>query len=108
VSAQMQSAGPGATFRAASLDYLEARRDSERLRVELLFTDCDLGMTFLDVAANSRNPETVERNRQHARKAYETVRRYVPNSVMTPAETKAIKGKLDELKKRLAAVGEYV
>jgi hypothetical protein len=108
VSAQMHITGSGATCRAGSLDYLDILRVSERLRVELLFADCDLGMTFLDVAANSGNPETVERNRQHARKAYETVRRYVPNAALTPAETRAIKRKLSILKKRLESVGELV
>lgn len=90
------------------LNSREIRRVSDRLKVELLFTDCELGMTFLDVAAKSGNSETVQRSRQHARRAYETVRHYMPKVVLSPAETKAIKSKLSELKRRLASVGERV
>jgi hypothetical protein len=46
---------------------------SNRLGVELLFTECDLAMTFWDVAANSQNPETVQRNLENACKAYAAV-----------------------------------
>jgi hypothetical protein len=41
--------------------------------VEFLLVDLDVGMTFLDVAEASRIEETKHRNRNNARKAYDTV-----------------------------------
>lgn len=78
-------------------------REANRVGAELLFTDCDLAMTFLDVAANSQNPETVQRNLENARKAYETVIRLMPKLAFTAAENQEIRSKLSELKRRLQA-----
>lgn len=78
-------------------------RASNRLGVELLFTDCDLAMTFLDVAANSQNPAAVQRNVENARKAYEAILRHMPKLILTAAEDQEIRSKLSELKRRLDA-----
>jgi len=48
-----------------------------------LLTDLDLAMTFLDLAAASRNPETSQRNHKNARKAYDTVLRFSSRLTLT-------------------------
>jgi len=70
------------------------------------FLKCDLALTFLNVADTSKIPETVKRNRQKARKVYDTVRYFLPNLVLTTAETQAIEEKLLVLRTRMEAAGE--
>jgi len=79
---------------------------ANRLGVEFMFTDCDLAMTFLDVADTTTIPETAQRNRQNARKAYDAILYYRAKRVLSAAETKSIEDKLTALRTRLEAAGE--
>jgi hypothetical protein len=60
-------------------------------------------MTFLDVAETSTRAETVSRNRQNARTAYESVRRLLPRLAFTTEEWQNIQEKLSNVKFRLEA-----
>jgi hypothetical protein len=79
---------------------------TNRAGVDFIFLDCDLAMTFLNVADTTKIPETVKRNRQKARKAYDTVRHLLPSLLLTIAETQAIERKLLALRTRMEAAGE--
>jgi hypothetical protein len=74
--------------------------------VAFLLADIDVGMTFMDVAESSHIQETVRRNHDNARKAYDTVLRLLGN--LTPALTqgKLIDAKMAVLKARLEAFGQ--
>jgi hypothetical protein len=74
--------------------------------VDFLFTECGLGVTFLNLADNTSIPETAQRNRENARKAYDTILRYMPKLVLSAAESQFIEKKLSALKTRLEAAGE--
>ena len=52
-------------------------------RIDFLLAECELAMTFLDVADASDTEKTVQRNWQNARTAYETVIRFLPNVTLT-------------------------
>jgi hypothetical protein len=54
-------------------------------RIDFLLAECELAMTFLDVADASDTEKTVQRNWQNARTAYETVIRFLPNVSLPPS-----------------------
>jgi hypothetical protein len=85
---------------------LEVDFATNRLGVDFLFTECDLAVTFLNVADNTAIPETVLRNRGNARKAYDTILRYMPKLVLSATETQSIERKLSSIRTRLEAAGE--
>jgi hypothetical protein len=79
---------------------------SNQLGVDFLFTECGLAITFLNVADNTSVPETAQRNRENARKAYDTILRYMPKLVLSAAENKFIEKKLSVVRTRLEDAGE--
>ncbi len=70
-----------------------------------LFADCDLAMTFLDVADTTAITETAQRNRQNARKTFSTILRAIPKLVLSAAERQSIEKKLSAVMTRLE--GEF-
>ena len=83
--------------------FLAMDRVSNRVGVELLFTDCDLAMTFLSMVATTRGPDVSQRNLQNARKAYEAILHHTPKLVLSAAESRDLRNKLSELRRRLKA-----
>ena len=47
--------------------------DTNRAGVDMLLTDLDTALTFMDVAQTSQIQDTIERNHKNARKAYDSV-----------------------------------
>lgn len=80
--------------------------ESSRAALEFLLTDLDLAMTFLDLADTSTIPETVQRNRHNARRAYDAVLHHLPKLVLTISERQAIEKKLSVLRMRIETAGE--
>jgi diketogulonate reductase-like aldo/keto reductase len=74
--------------------------------IEFLLTDLDVGLTFMDVAGVSNNEETVHRNCENARKAYDTVLRLLNNLAPDEKQHEQIEAKLALLKSRLMVVGQ--
>lgn len=71
-----RSASEWCSFDVANLAMYDTGRmgtESSRAALEFLLTDLDLAMTFLDVVDTSTIPETVQRNRHNARRAYDAV-----------------------------------
>lgn len=64
-------------------------------------------MTFLDVADTATIPETARRNRANARRAYDTIVHYLPQLVLTAAESHSIEKQLAALRIRMEAAGEH-
>jgi hypothetical protein len=81
-------------------------RDSNRIGVQFLFTDLDVGLTFLAVAATSGSLETTSRNWKNARKAHDAVLHLLQGLTPTEEELQSINEKLAALRLRLQAVGE--
>jgi hypothetical protein len=74
--------------------------------VDFLLSECDLALTFLDVADATAIPETAQRNRGNARKAYDVILRYMPKLVLSAAESQYTQTKLSTIRTRLEAVGD--
>ena len=70
-----------------------------------MVADIQLAETFLNMAESSRNEETIRRNHQNARKAYEVVSALLDRRNFDSTEHKAVQGKLALLKIRLDAIG---
>jgi hypothetical protein len=74
--------------------------------VNFLLTDLDLALTFMDIAEVSRHEETVRRNHNSARKAYDTVVRLLEKLMPDVEQRQVIDANLAVLKARLQAVGQ--
>jgi hypothetical protein len=74
--------------------------------MDFLLTDVDLAMTFMDVAAASHDQETVHRNHNNARKAYDTVLHLLGKMTLTAGKREEINAKLAVLKTRLQVMGQ--
>jgi hypothetical protein len=79
--------------------------NSNRIGAEFLITDLDIALTFLDVAQTSTNQETIRRNREHARRAYDTVVHLMSKIEVDHPERQKIHERLAKLRVRLQAVG---
>ena len=73
---------------------------------EFLLTDLDVAWTFMDVAETSGIEETVVRNHQNARKAYDTVLDFLSKLTLTASDRNAVEEKLAVLKTRLENAGQ--
>ena len=78
----------------------------EYASVEFLLTDIDVAMTFLDVAETSGIEETVTRNHQNARRAYDTVLSFLSKLTLHAGHRQQVETQLAVLKARLEAVGQ--
>lgn len=81
-------------------------RDSNRIGIQFLFTDLDVALSFLMVAATSGNLAIKQRNWKNARKAHDAVRHLLPRLTPTSEELQLINERLFALRLRLQAVGE--
>jgi len=72
--------------------------------VDFLLTDLDLAMTFMDIAKTSQIEETVRRNHNNARKAYDTVLHLLEKLTADAGQRQVIDAKLALLKTRLEAL----
>lgn len=73
-----------------------------------LLTDIDVALTFMDVAETTDIEDTVTRNHQNARKAYDTVLDFLSKLTLTPTDRQQVETKLAILKARLQAVGQQL
>jgi hypothetical protein len=64
------------------------------------------GLTFSKIALASRYQEKTERNRAHARKAYDTLLRFMSRDNATSGAWGEIRAKVAELKSDLQQLGE--
>jgi len=78
-------------------------RDVEFLRVEIR-----TGLTFSKIALEAHHRKTVDRNRAHARKAYDSVRYFMPRAGLSGDELNEIRSGLVKLKSKLQQLGEEI
>lgn len=74
--------------------------------VEFVLADLDVALTFMDVADASSLGETVIRNHNNARRAYDDILRLLQNLTPDVMQQQTIDDKLAILKKRLLAIGQ--
>ncbi len=86
-------------------DFPTTFRDVNRVGVEFVLTDLDLALTFMDVAECSHIEETVRRNHDNARKAYDAVVYFLEKVMPDPTQREVIDAKLALLRRRLRVAG---
>jgi len=82
-------------------DLQELREQSNRASVDLLFTDAEMALTFLDLARTSRNDDLRKRRIHEALKAYNFIRGHIPSVTLTASQKIALNKKMALLKLRL-------
>jgi hypothetical protein len=80
-----------------------ANGEIEFLRAELL-----IGLTLCKIARESRNEDKAARNRRNARKAYDSVLHFMPNTPLSVPDSAEFESKLTELRTELHLLGEKV
>jgi hypothetical protein len=86
----------------------ELREQSNKSLVDLLFTDVEMALTFVDLARVSRIPELKERRLKEARKACEFIVGRIPNVSLSSEQSVALNEKLAVLKDRLTRLSRQV
>lgn len=76
---------------------------TEFLRSELL-----AGITRAKIAQSTLDASKKQRNRLEARKAYDAILRFLPQTLLSQEEKEQIDSKLTELKSALRSIGEEV
>lgn len=79
----------------------ELQAQSNQANVNLLFTDAEMALTFLDLARTSQDEKLKLRRMHEAGKAYTFIQRRIPTLRLTPDETIALNKKMALLKLRL-------
>jgi len=78
------------------------------VRAEMVFIRTELlaGLTRAKIAQNTTDEQKRHRNRVEARKAYDAILRFLPQSSVSSDEKEQIDSKIAELKFVLASLGE--
>lgn len=79
--------------------------DSHWICVDLLISDVNLGLTFLDLAETTSRAEDRARRIQEAQKAYETTLYFLTRVTPTEEQSEVLNRNLLTLKTRLLASG---
>ena len=85
----------------AKLRNRDMRRDLDRIGVEFLMVEAELGNTFADRALVPTDAGMMERNREQAQRAYDEVRRYRTRVEFAAAELLILKARMKDLKAKL-------
>ena len=83
-------------------------KKKENSDIEFLRAEALTGLTFSKIALGSRHPEKTDRNRAKARKAYDTLLRFMPPCNAASQALEEITAKVAELKVNLQQLGEEV
>jgi hypothetical protein len=93
----------------AGRDSLRLMAELDRTKIEIVFTDLEVAFSFAALAATFENPDTRNRNRVNARKAYFQIRdKLLPLCNPTTSERAEIVEKLEELRGCLERLGEKI
>ena len=76
--------------------------------IDFLRLEIDTGLTLAKIALDAHRHDRRDRNRLNARKAYDTVLRFIPRVNLTPEETSEMKIRVEHLKAELLRLGEEV
>jgi hypothetical protein len=87
-------------------DLTDMGKELNATNVNFLKIDVETALTFSKLARQSTNEEKKERNRQHARRAYDTILHLWNTVAFTPDEEAYMRDMLTQLKIDLEMLGE--
>ena len=88
------------------MDFLKASRNSNSARVQFIFTELCIGLTFALIARRATEGEARTRNCVRARAAYDCIVRFVDRVSMTRKESREAETKITSLRACLENLGE--
>jgi len=88
--------------------HLDIMKNLEDGEIEFLRAEALTGVTFAKIALGARRQEKIDRNRVNAKKAYDTLLRFMPEDIGTDGAWTEIRARLAELKSHLQQLGEDV
>lgn len=83
-------------------------KNVENREIEFIRAEALTGLTFARIALGSRHQDKIDRNRVNAKKAYDTLLRFMPRDNATTEEWDEVRAKIAELKTQLQRLGENV
>lgn len=83
-------------------------KNIESGELEFLRAEAQTGLTFARIALGARHRDKIDRNRVNARKAYDTLLRFMPKDNATSGAWDDVRAKIAELKSHLQQLGENV
>lgn len=82
--------------------------DASNAGIQFLRTELIAGLTFSKIALQAKNNAKGERNRMNARKAYDTLLHFIPETSLSVEDAKEINAKMAQLRADLQQLGEDV
>lgn len=79
---------------------------TNRLRANFLQVDCEIALTFSNIALQTSDQERRKRTATSARKAYDTILRFKPGTDLGDADRDKLEAKLLRLKSELQSLGQ--
>jgi len=83
-----------------------SQKKTRNVEVSFLITELDTGLTLAAVGLGAHDAQTVARNRQKARAAYDSVLHFIDRVPLTQEESREVSAKLASLKERLELLDE--
>lgn len=87
-------------------EFLATVRLCNRASVNFLKTDLNTALTFSAIAMQAHERSKRDRMRQNARKAYDTVLRFMQRVELTPQDAQFLTSNLNRLRADLISLGE--
>lgn len=88
-------------------ELLASRERINRASIEFLKIDLQTALTFLQIARQTQDELRKKRNCLAARKAYETVVRFIRKTELSPEDMRFIKQRLEQLQSELEALEAF-
>jgi hypothetical protein len=83
-------------------------KNLESGEIEFLRAEVLTGLTFAKIALGARHQDKIDRNRVNAKKAYDTLLRFMPHDDATSGAWDDVRAKIAELRSQLQQLGEKV
>ena len=77
-----------------------------RSQVDFLKADLEIALTFSRIALEAEDPQKKSRNRQLARRAYDSIVRLRPRVALESEDIRILESDLQELRNNLVSLGE--
>jgi hypothetical protein len=87
-------------------EMIGVRKQVTRASTDFLKIDLETALTFCDIARKTDNQERQQRNRRAARKAYDTVLRFMRKTPVSAADSRKLESTIQRLKSELESLGE--